>query len=103
MSASNWAQCPKCHDKVADQWESESERLKMIYGSVDMHEFLDAKEKLGEKTKISEPVFGTFREDYEFYGAETGVLKIRYKGACSRCGLTHKFDTDEKFYRKRHG
>ena len=36
----------------------------------------------------------TFREDYEFYGAETGTLHISYSGHCSvptcKAGLNFK-------------
>jgi hypothetical protein len=28
----------------------------------------------------------TFREDYEIYGAQDGVVKVSYSGHCSRCG-----------------
>lgn len=41
----------------------------------------------------------TFREDYEFYGAETGVLHISYHGECGECGLKLLVDEKKEFYR----
>lgn len=33
-----------------------------------------------------------FREDYEIYGAETGVVTVSYSGACCLCGLSLCFE-----------
>ncbi|MFC9755206.1 hypothetical protein [Streptomyces sp. NPDC056921] len=34
----------------------------------------------------------TFREDYEFHGAETGEVTASYCGTCSRCALPTSFE-----------
>ena len=33
-----------------------------------------------------------FREDYEIYGAETGVVTVSYSGVCRQCGLSLHFE-----------
>lgn len=43
----------------------------------------------------AESIEPTFREDYEFWGAEDGVLNINYSGACQKCGLAHQFKHTE--------
>ena len=40
----------------------------------------------------------TFREDYEFYGAETGTVSYTYSGYCRECELLVTFEGERKFY-----
>jgi hypothetical protein len=40
----------------------------------------------------------TFREDYEFYGAETGEVTARYRGRCTVCGLSGQIDHSTSFF-----
>lgn len=39
-----------------------------------------------------------FREDYEFYGAESGTLKFYYSGLCSDCGLSLVLSEHREFW-----
>jgi hypothetical protein len=48
---------------------------------------------------------GDWREDYEFYGAENGVLEVSYSGRCvgashngSGCGLEYIIDEAHEIY-----
>lgn len=40
----------------------------------------------------------TFREDYEFYGAETGTITVSYSGSCSVCRLSVSFEEEHPFW-----
>jgi hypothetical protein len=42
----------------------------------------------------SEPDPRTFREDYEIYVAEDGVVRVSYSGHCERCGSGVDFKTE---------
>jgi hypothetical protein len=44
------------------------------------------------------PTTPTFREDYEFYGGETGTLEISYHGQCTDCGLTLHVSEKREFW-----
>ncbi len=37
------------------------------------------------------------REDYEFWGANTGAVKVDYRAECQECGLTLEFHDVYKF------
>jgi len=64
-----------------------------MYGVAPVEDF-DAARAALDAAKAA-PLRQTWREDYEFYGAEDGVLSIRYEGACTTCGLSHKFNDDQ--------
>lgn len=40
-----------------------------------------------------------FREDYEFYGIEDGVVKVTYSGHCQECGAGVKFSHEHPIER----
>ncbi len=41
-----------------------------------------------------------FREDYEIYGAETGIVKVRYGGHCTSCDSGVDFQFEKAVVRK---
>lgn len=71
MSADNWAICPRC--------ESNAE-LQALAPVVDSEQFR------------------TFREDYEFYGADVGEVHAVYSGRCTVCGISAKIDHSYIFW-----
>lgn len=90
MSADNWTTCPRCErDKVAAIKQREA-AVQDLYGKVDVVTF-DAKRAELEEFK-AQTIGDTFREDYEFYGAEDGVVHVRYSGGCQTCKLTLTFE-----------
>jgi hypothetical protein len=95
MSASNWAICPQCLDRASADAEKERAGVMSLYGSIPVHEF-DAKREALREVKPED--FRTFREDYEFYGAEEGRVVARYTGGCGRCGLCVQLGADKRFY-----
>ena len=46
----------------------------------------------GTQEYDAEGVDKNFREDYEFYGAETGVVTVVYSGRCVECGYGVSFE-----------
>lgn len=94
MSADNWTTCPKC---TADAWAAyrvEDDALTAQYGKIPPDEWKAKSDAFPVAPKLEE----TFREDYEFYGADEGVLSIRYRGRCSECGTGCEFTKDVPFY-----
>lgn len=47
-----------------------------------------------------EPTFEnqTFREDYEIYGAEEGVVNVSYSGHCKECSTGVDFEYTVQFW-----
>jgi hypothetical protein len=95
MSADNWAVCPRCFDGAQRKADEEKVAVMGTYGTVPVEEFDAAREALVEPKPDD---FRTFREDYEFYGAETGVVKVNYRGACTVCGLGVELVDSRKFW-----
>ena len=59
------------------------------YGQVTAEKFDELRSAL---ISPEEENFRTFREDYEFWGAEEGVVKYEYSGHCTKCELGLDFD-----------
>lgn len=91
MSADNWARCPRCTRIGTAQLKAREEEVQESYGKVPVDEFDEARRKLAIDRKVFENRERTFREDYEFYGAEEGIVTTDYSGLCSKCGLKLKF------------
>lgn len=89
MSADNWAVCPRCAKRHEAALVEGSERVAEAYGKVTVEEWdrMRAEQREAEQ-KVPER---TFREDYEFYGAEDGEVVANYSGSCTACGLTLNF------------
>lgn len=95
MSADNWAVCPKCLSAAQKAHDEEAAKVYEQYGKVPPDEF----DRLRAELQPVDPdTFRTFREDYEFYGAEEGEIHARYKGSCDGCGLSVDLEADKKFW-----
>lgn len=65
------------------------------YGKVPVEEFDAARERLVDPSADD---FHTFREDYEFWGAEDGEVHALYKGRCTVCSLATKLELSKRFW-----
>ena len=86
MSADNWAECPACSQKRERKIRDEEARVSSLYGVAPFEEFDAARQNL-EKMRLVK-IEHTFREDYEVYDAETGLVKFTYTGRCTVCKAT---------------
>jgi hypothetical protein len=91
----NWDVCPKCWDVAMDEFRKKHADVMALYGTVPVNEFDAARDALEPPVKQD---FRTFREDYEIYGAETGLLQVSYRGNCKRCGIVLKFEFDKQLW-----
>lgn len=96
MSADNWAICPRCEDRRQTRLRERAVEVQAAYGSVSVEEFDRLRNSLATDQAV-EPA-NTFREDYEFYGAEDGTVHAAYSGGCSECGLGVTFAHEHPFY-----
>ncbi|HKZ41494.1 MAG TPA: hypothetical protein VJ044_11060 [Candidatus Hodarchaeales archaeon] len=83
MSADNWARCPECRKRNAEQSKS-------LYGAVSEEEYrkwVDESEK--------EDLF-TLREDYEIWIDGDVEFHVTYRGHCEMCGFIFTFNHTEK-------
>lgn len=88
MSADNWAVCPRC---MARARKAEADKLAEVmasYGTVPVAEFDAARAAI---KPVRDQDYRTFREDYEIYGAEGGLVQVSYSGHCDVCGLSLDF------------
>ena len=97
MSADDWSVCPKCRDTHAKAAEKAKLDAGEAYGKVSPEEYLKMLEAVTSWKNPAEAE-ATFREDYEFYGAEDGEIHAIYSGHCSVCGLTCKFKHSVSFW-----
>ena len=84
MSADNWAICPRCIKRATREHDEQVATVMATYGQVSVDEFDAARAALKD---VDPEAFRTFREDYEFYGAEDGEVTASYSGHCAKCGL----------------
>ena len=93
MSADNWDRCPRCVQTDATDLAEREAAVAAAYGSVSVDEFDRMRDELGRRRAEHDDYasFRTFREDYEIYGAEEGVVTVVYSGACRVCELALKF------------
>lgn len=87
MSADNWAECPRCIRRAQAALAEQNETLRKAYQTLPMEEFVRLSAELKAKAEVLRPDRRTFREDYEFYGAEDGAVRVSYRGECTVCGL----------------
>lgn len=91
MSADNWAQCPRCTKRGREALEARNTAVQASYGQVPVEEFDEARRQHAQAVAEFERRHPTFREDYEIYGAESGVVTAEYSGSCEACGLRLTF------------
>lgn len=87
MSADNWARCPRCTAVAAAKFAAREVAIQASYGVAPVEKFDADRQALADDRATFEDRRPTFREDYEIYGAETGVVTVRYGGGCQVCGL----------------
>jgi hypothetical protein len=95
MSADNWAICPKCRDNTQKSVDEHNAAVYAKYGTVSPGDWA---ELLTTMRTVDEQAITTFREDYEFYGADEGTLHVSYGGSCGTCGLSLFLKEERKFY-----
>lgn len=97
MSADGLKTCPRCaaEHKRAIQ-AADAAVADLIYRQGSAEEILRATDDR-TKLKARKPE-ATFREDYEFYGAEDGTIVADYGGECQACGLTARLKHSVTFY-----
>lgn len=88
MSADNWAICPRCKDIAEVEKMRQHQEVASSYGIVPVAEFDALRAEANEPIDLQY----TFREDYEIFGAEDGVVQVRYEGECQVCHVGTKFD-----------
>jgi hypothetical protein len=98
MSADNWALCPRCIDNHVKDIKRAQAELDASYGKVPLDQFDDMRAGVAN-LRTSTPA-ETFREDYEFYGAEDGEVVATYRGHCSKCDLSVRFEHSHPFYER---
>lgn len=98
MSADNWAICPRCHHRALVEHEAKRQAALDSYGTVPLAEFEEL--RYHADVPFDDGAYHTFREDYEFSGAEEGVIYVRYKGRCTVCNLSLEIEQDHPFYIK---
>jgi len=91
VSADNWAQCPRCTSVGSAKLQAHEAAIQASYGVVPVAEFDEARRALEAERDAFERRTPTFREDYEIYGAATGVVTVGYSGHCRECGLQLDF------------
>lgn len=96
MSADNWAICPRCLDRAKAERAAKFEAARIAYGNVEPEEYERLRSEA--QVEIDPEQFRTFREDYEFWGAEDGKVGASYKGRCQTCDLSAGFEREKVFY-----
>lgn len=91
MSASNWARCPRCTKAGREALAQRNAAVQASYGTVPVEEFDEARRQHAQAVAEFERRDSTFREDYEIFGAEDGVITVEYSGGCRECGLHLSF------------
>jgi hypothetical protein len=96
VSADNWAVCPECLKQAYAEHEELQGQVVDSYGKIPIEEFDALRAKVAEGVDVES--LKTFREDYEIYGAETGIIKVRYSGTCQacKCGVDFEFEKPVK-------
>jgi hypothetical protein len=95
MSADNWAVCPRCFARALEVAAEQRATVEESYGSIPRDRFLLAVADLKEPNTAD---FHTFREDYEFWGAESGTIEWRYRGVCTACSLAAELSGSHELF-----
>lgn len=95
MSADNWDICPRCVHRAQATYEKDTMDVGELYGKIPHDEWLAKNASL---KPVDSEDFRTFREDYEFYGAQAGEIVADYSGNCSVCNLGVDFKINRRFW-----
>jgi hypothetical protein len=93
MGASNWTACPRCLQRASAARAADVKQVAGSYGKVSEAECIEAVKSIAE---VNPANFGSFREDYEIYGAEQGTVTVGYSGRCDPCGLSVDFSHEHE-------
>lgn len=94
-AADDWAICPRCLSDAKAAALRKYQEVMALYGTIPVEDF-DAK-----RAELKDPDpedFRTFREDYEFFGAERGEVTADYEGVCSKCNLNVSLRESRRFW-----
>jgi hypothetical protein len=97
VSADNWAVCPACAHRRKQEIDIFRAQVADAYGTLSVGEFDSLRAQLAEMEAKPLPD-ETFREDYEFYGADEGTVYVSYSGACQVCDLSVEFRDAHPFW-----
>jgi hypothetical protein len=97
VSADNFAVCPRCLGRAQQAHEEQTEQTQEAYGKVPAPEYEEMRRHDLESAPNPEN-FLTFREDYEFFGADMGLVVAHYKGECHVCGLSTELRAEKRFF-----
>jgi hypothetical protein len=95
VSADNWSVCPRCWDDAQRKADEAKVEVMGLYGAIPVEEFDKRRDALEEPDPDT---YTTFREDYEFYGADKGEVHASYRGGCSACGLSVELKASKRFW-----
>jgi hypothetical protein len=71
-------------------------RVDASYGQVPVDEFDRVRAALAQQRKDAEGAPKTFRETWQIYGADEGVVTVVYVGSCTICKLNLEFTEDHE-------
>lgn len=94
MSADNWTVCPRCQARRNRELRDMDQEIAESYRQVPLDEYMQMQAE--RDVMREETLLRTFREDYEFYGADEGTVTVDYSGSCQKCGLETHFDHEHK-------
>ena len=98
MSAANWAECPRCVAALDSAVAAAEEALLAADDANDLGAWKEAHDLVTAARLARADVKATFREDYEFYGAEEGEITASYSGECQTCGLAVNLREQRRFF-----
>ena len=91
MSADNWRECPKCESQADTAYAQALLQLEESYGKIPVDEWLKARDEANKLDVSRNTVETHFREDYEFYWADSDTVVATYGGECMDCGFKVSF------------
>ena len=98
MSADGWQQCPQCSEEAEKKINELTNSIDEQYGRLDPESWLEFKRCTELDIDEIERSEQTWREQFEFFGAESGVLKVSYSAYCTVCKLKLEFKQEHPFY-----
>lgn len=95
MSADNWAECPRCRNRLDKEIKQLRTNANDAYGVVDLEQWQHLDQLAIDA--VNRDIGSTLREDYEISGAKEGCVTVSYSGHCQACSLSLKFTHEAHF------
>ena len=92
MSADNWCECPHCKAHAMLLHAGQRQAALDAYGKATPERYAELCTLAALPVEANE----TFREDYGIGLYEDGTFSVSYRGGCEVCGLTFKYEHEEK-------